>query len=93
MRPRLQDSTHYERTQQILRKYDPEYAKAQAREREVARREVAQAARPPSTPSHALVRLYVILLQLALRMKPGTSALLDRLLQPALLCRSTERAD
>ena len=48
---RLQDSTHYERTQAILRKYDPEYAKAQAKEREAARREGGQADRPPSTPN------------------------------------------
>jgi len=54
---RLQDSTHYEATQAILRKYDPEYAKAQAKEREAARREVSQAPRAPATPGATPVRM------------------------------------
>ena len=54
---RLQDSTHYEATQAILRKYDPEHAKAQAKEREAARREVTQAPRAPATPGATPVRV------------------------------------
>ena len=34
----LQDSTHYDRTQARLRKYDPAYAAAQSRERAAAQR-------------------------------------------------------
>ncbi len=52
-----QDSTHYEATQAILRKYDPEYAKAQAKEREAARREASQAPRAPATPGATPVRV------------------------------------
>ena len=54
---RMQDSTHYERTQAILRKYDPAYAKAQAKEREAARREGAQTVGVPATPGATPVRM------------------------------------
>ena len=57
-----QDSTHYEATQAILRKYDPEYAKAQAKEREAARREVSKAPHAPATPGATPVRVLSILL-------------------------------
>ena len=52
----MQDSTHYDRTQAILRKYDPEYAAAQARERALAAQRAAVQLRPPVTPAALTVR-------------------------------------
>lgn len=53
-----QDSTHFDRTQAILRKYDPAYIAAQDKERALAAQRKGSAARAaPPGPSASAVRL------------------------------------
>lgn len=48
----MQDSTHYDKTLELLRKYDPEFAAAEAKQRaRLQAQSPAQAGRTPAQPS------------------------------------------
>lgn len=50
----LQDSTHYDKTLELLRKYDPDFAAAEAKQRARLRLSPAPAPRPVATPLQVL---------------------------------------